>query len=189
MQPRKFNRSLVLAVGLCLVAAMMLMLPGVSQAKNGREIDASVDAAMNRFMTQVKGSKEFLQDAKGVLVFAGVLKAGVGIGGQYGEGVLRIHGKSVNYYKITSASIGFQLGAQRKDIILVFLQDAALKKFQGSEGWQAGVDGAVVLLDKGAQASLDSRKFNEPIVGFVVGEQGLMYNLTLEGTKISKLQK
>jgi len=187
MQPRKFNRSLVWAVGLCLVAA--LMLPVVSQAKSGREIDASVDAAMNRFMTQVKGSKEFLQNAKGILVFAGVLKAGVGIGGQYGEGVLRIHGKSIDYYKITSASIGFQLGAQRKDIILVFLQDAALKKFQGSEGWQAGVDGAVVLVDKGAQASLDSRKFNEPIVGFVVGEQGLMYNLTLEGSKISKLQK
>ena len=189
MQPRKFNRSLVWAVSLCLVAALMLMLPVASQAKNGREIDASVDAAMNRFMTQVNGSKEFVQHAKGILVFAGVLKAGAGIGGQYGEGALRINGKTVDYYKITSASIGFQLGAQRKDIVLVFLQDAALKKFQGSEGWQAGVDGAVVLLDKGAAASVNTRKFNEPIVGFVVGEQGLMYNLTLEGSKISKLQK
>src|SRR3970040_2159669 len=115
MQPRKFNRSLAWAVGLCLVAA--LMLPVVSQAKTGREIDASVDAAMTRFMTQVKGSKEFLQGAKGILVFAGVYQAGVGSGGEYGEGALRIHGKSVNYYKITSASIGFQLGAQKKDII------------------------------------------------------------------------
>lgn len=189
MQPRKLNRSVVLAVGLCLVAAMMLIVPGVSQAKNGREIDTSVDAAMGRFMTQVRGSKEFIQDAKGILVFAGVLKAGIGIGGQYGEGALRVHGKTIDYYKITSASVGFQLGAQVKDIVLVFLQDAALKKFQGSEGWQAGVDGAVVLLDKGAAASINTRKFNEPIVGFVVGEQGLMYNLTLEGSKISKLHK
>lgn len=187
MRAWNVRRRLVWAVCLCVVAG--LMLPGVSQAKTGREIDASVDAAMTRFKTQVQGSKEFLQASKGILVFAGVWKAGVGIGGQYGEGALRINGKSVNYYRITSASIGFQLGVQKKDIILVFLQDAALRKFRASEGWQAGVDGAVVLVDQGAAASINTRKFNEPIVGFVVGEQGLMYNLTLEGSKISRLQK
>jgi len=188
MRARSPSRSIMWVVCLSLVGSV-LMFPIVSQAKTAREIDASVDAAMNRFMQQVKGSKEFLQASKGILVFAGVWKAGAGIGGQYGEGALRIRGRTAAYYKITSASVGFQLGVQKKDIILVFLQDAALRKFRASEGWQVGVDGSVVLLDKGAAASINTRKFNEPIVGFVVGEQGLMYNLTLEGSKISKLQK
>lgn len=188
MRARSPSRSIVWAVCLSLVGSL-LMFPTVSQAKTAGEINASVDAAMDRFMQQVKGSKEFLQASKGVLVFAGVWKAGAGVGGQYGEGALRIGGATVAYYKITSASVGFQLGVQKKDIILVFLQDAALRKFRASEGWQAGVDGAIVVVDKGAAASVNTRKFNEPIVGFVVGEKGLMYNLTLEGSKITKMQK
>jgi lipid-binding SYLF domain-containing protein len=165
------------------------MLPSVSQAKTAREIDASVNAALDRFMKQVKGSTEFLRTAKGVLVFAEVIKAGVGIGGEYGEGALRIRGKTVAYYSLGSASIGLQLGVQQKDIILVFLQDRALKDFRAKEGWQVGVDGSVVIVDLGVQASIDSTKLNQPIVGFVSSQKGLMYNLTLEGSKITKLQK
>ncbi len=187
MGTRSYMRSIIWVV--CLVLLSSLTLPTASHAKTAREIDASVNAALTRFTMQVKGSKEFMQSAKGVLVFAEVLQAGAGIGGQYGEGALRIRGKTVAYYNITSASVGFQLGAQVKDIILVFLQDKALKDFRAKDGWQAGVDGSVVILDQGAQASLDTAKFNQPIVGFVVGQKGLMYNLTLEGTKISKMQK
>ncbi len=187
MGTRSYRRSIVWVV--CLVLSSSLMLPSVSHAKTAREIDASVDAALDRFTKQVKGAKEFIQAAKGVLVLPEVLQAGAGIGGQYGEGALRIRGKTVAYYNITSASVGFQLGVQQKDIILVFLQDKALKEFRAKDGWQAGVDGSVVLVDQGAQASLDTTKFNEPIVGFVVGQKGLMYNLTLEGTKISQMQK
>jgi len=165
------------------------MLPSVSHAKTAQEIDASVNAALAQFMKQVKGSREFLQAAKGVLVFAGVFQAGIGIGGEYGEGALRIRGRTAAYYSIAAASVGFQLGAQTKDIILVFLQDKALRDFRAKNGWQVGVDGSVVLVNLGAQASIDSTKLNQPIVGFVVGQKGLMYNLTLEGSKISKLQK
>lgn len=173
----------------CLYLLGSLMLPGVSHAKTAKEIDASVDAALERFVKQVKGSAELLQVAKGVLVFAGVIKAGVGVGGEYGEGALRIGGKTAAYYSIASASVGLQFGAQMKDIILVFLQDEALRKFQASQGWQVGVDGSVVLIDVGAGGSIDTTKINQPIVGFVVGQKGLMYNLTLEGSKISKLKK
>ncbi len=186
MGTMRYGRSIVWVV--CLVLLSSLMLPRVSHAKTAREIDASVDAALDRFTKQVKGATEFIKAAKGVLVFAEVLQAGAGIGGQYGEGALRIGGKTVAYYNITSVSVGFQLGAQQKDIILVFLQDKALKDFRAKDGWQAGVDGSVVILDQGAQASLDTAKFNQPIVGFVVGQKGLMYNLTLEGTKISKMK-
>lgn len=186
MRAWRFSRTIVWAV--CLVLLGNLMVPSVSQAKTAQEIDASVNAALDRFMKQVRGAREFLQAAKGVLVLADVYQAGIGIGGEYGEGALRIHGKTVAYYNIAAASIGFQLGVQKKDIILVFLQDKALSDFEAKNGWQVGVDGSVVLVNLGAQASIDSTKFNQPIVGFVVGQAGLMYNLTLEGSKISKLR-
>ena len=109
--------------------------------------------------------------------------------GQYGEGALRIRGRTVDYYNIAAASIGFQLGAQKKDIILVFLQDQALQAFRAKNGWQVGVDGSVVLVTLGTHGSIDTTKLNQPIVGFVIGQAGLMYNLTLEGSKISKIQR
>ncbi len=173
----------------CLVLVAALLLPGSAQARTAQEIDASVNAALARFTQQVKGADGVLRMAKGVLVFAGVIKAGIGIGGEYGEGALRIQGKTTAYYSIGAASIGIQFGAQKKDIIIVFLQDEALRKFQASQGWQVGVDGSVVLVSVGADASIDTTKLNKPIVGFVVGQKGLMYNLTLEGAKISRLKK
>jgi lipid-binding SYLF domain-containing protein len=165
------------------------MFPATGHAKTAQEIDASVNAVLDRFTKQVKNSTQFLHNAKGVLVFAGVIKAGIGIGGEYGEGALRIGGKTAAYYSIGAASIGLQLGAQKKDVIIVFLQDEALRKFQASQGWQVGVDGSVVIIDLGGDASIDTTKVNQPVVGFVIGQKGLMYNLTLEGSKISKLNK
>jgi lipid-binding SYLF domain-containing protein len=182
-------RIIAVSIAVLLVFGAGLTSPPVSLARTAQEIDTSANAALDRFMAQVKGSKAFLSNAKGVLVFPGVIQAGAGIGGEYGEGTLRIGGRSVAYYSLASASIGFQLGAQRKDIVLVFLQDKALADFQASEGWKVGVDGSVVLIDVGAEGSINTMKINKPILGFVVGQKGLMYNLTLEGTKISKLKK
>ncbi len=187
MRRRQVYRSIAWAV--CLGLVSILILPGVSSGRSAQEIDVSVTAVLNRFTQQVKGSRELLQTARGILVFADVIKAGIGVGGEYGEGALRIRGKTVAYYSIAAASIGIQFGAQKKDIIIVFLQDKALQDFRASDGWQVGVDGSVVLVDLAAGASIDSSKLNKPIVGFVVGQKGLMYNLTLEGAKITKLKK
>jgi lipid-binding SYLF domain-containing protein len=187
MRTSVFKKAFAWAVAFTLLGS--LTLPNVSHAKTAGEIDASVNAALDRFTGQVKGASALLRTAKGVLVFAGVIKAGIGVGGEYGEGALRIGGKTAAYYSIAAGSIGLQLGAQKKDIIIVFLQDAPLAKFRASEGWKVGVDGSVVLIDVGADASIDTSKINQPIVGFVVGQKGLMYNLTLEGSKISKLKK
>lgn len=187
MQVQRLTRVLVWSVCMCL--AVTLLLPSPGHAKTAQEIDAGVNAVLNQFTKQVKGSNELLQKAKGVLVFAGVIKAGIGVGGEYGEGALRIGGKTAAYYSIGAASIGLQLGAQKKDIIIVFLDEEALRKFRASQGWQVGVDGSVVIVDLGAAASIDTSKINQPVVGFVIGQKGLMYNLTLEGSKISKLNK
>jgi len=158
-------------------------------AKSAKEIDVGVDVALDEFAQHVKGGKEFLASAKGVLVFPSVIKAGFGIGGEYGEGALRIGGKTVDYYNTAAASIGFQLGAQSKRIILVFMQDDALKKFRASEGWKAGVDGSVALITLGAGGSIDTTNIKDPIIGFVFSNKGFMYNLTLEGSKFTKLDK
>ena len=122
-------------------------------------------------------------------MFPRVLKAGVGVGGEYGEGALRVNGKSVDYYSTAPASYGFQFGGQMKTILIVFVQEDALTGFRNSEGWKVGVDGSVALVTLGAGESIDTTKIKHPVVGFVLGQKGLMYNLTLEGSKFIKLDK
>ena len=160
-----------------------------ASAASAKEIDIKADAALERFCQEVASGKKFLDSAQGVLIFPSVIKAGIGIGGEFGEGALRIAGKTVDYYSTAAASIGFQLGVQSKTVILVFLDKGALKKFRKSSGWEIGVDGAVALVTVGAGGSIDTTNIKEPIVGFVFSNKGLMYNLTLEGSKITKLER
>jgi len=102
---------------------------------------------------------------------------------------MRIGGKTVEYYNTMAASIGFQLGAQAKSIVMLFMENGALKEFRNSEGWKAGVDGSVALINLGMGDSLDTTNVKDPIVAFVFGQKGLMYNLTFEGSKFNKLKK
>jgi lipid-binding SYLF domain-containing protein len=158
-------------------------------AATAKEIDVSVDVALENFEKDVGGAKQFLATAKGLLVFPSVIKAGAGFGGEFGEGALRINGKTVSYYNTLAGSFGLQLGAQAKTILLVFLDEAALRQFRKSEGWKVGVDGSVAVIAIGAGTSLDTSKLNQPIVGFVLDQKGLMYNLTLEGSKFTRINK
>lgn len=158
-------------------------------AASATEIDIKVDAAVERFKSEVQGGAAFLKKASGLLVFPEVMKAGFGIGGEYGEGALRVNGKTVDYYSTAAASIGFQLGAQLKTVVLVFLNQAELDKFRNSSGWEAGVDGSVALIELGAGKDINTINMQDPIVGFVFSNKGLMYNLTLEGSKMTKLKK
>ena len=185
-----FLRStLRFSIFLFLVAGIHLAAVVDARAATAREIDVSVDVALERFEKEVGGGKRFLESAEGVLVFPSVIKAGVGIGGEYGEGALRIGGKTVDYYNTAAASIGLQLGAQSRTVILVFLEKKALNDFRNSSGWKAGVDGSVALVKLGAGGSIDTANIKDPIVGFVFSNKGLMYNLTLEGSKFTKLDK
>lgn len=160
-----------------------------AQAASAEEIDVKVNYALEKFKEDVDIAENFLSMAKGVLVFPEVIKAGIGIGGEYGEGALRIGGQTVDYYNTASASIGFQLGAQLKTIIIIFLDQEALDKFRNSSNWEAGVDGSVALIEFGAGKEITTTSIDAPIIGFVFNNKGLMYNLTLEGTKISKINK
>ena len=179
------SRSLL---SLATVAFLTLtLLAPVSYAKSGREIDASVDTALDLFKSDVSGAKEMLTRAKGVLVLSPVIKGGIGIGAEYGTGALRIHGKTADYYNTISGSIGFQLGGQASSMYLLFMSDKALRDFRASDGWKAGVDGSVTLITLGADGSVDTTKTNQPIIAFVLDQKGLMYNLTIEGSKFNKI--
>jgi lipid-binding SYLF domain-containing protein len=158
-------------------------------AASAAEINIGVDATLKRFRNEITGGNEFLGRAAGVLVFPSVIKAGVGIGGEYGEGALRVGGKTVAYYNTAAASIGFQLGAQIKSVVLVFLNNQVLKDFRNSDGWKAGVDGSVALIEWGVGEDINTIDIKDPIVGFVFGNKGLMYNLTIEGSKFTRIMK
>jgi lipid-binding SYLF domain-containing protein len=123
------------------------------------------------------------------IVIPNVIRVGFGLGGEYGEGALIVGGKTVDYYNTVAASFGFQIGAQSKNIIIIFMEETALTKFRDSLGWRAGVDGSVALIDQGAGSSVDTDNLRHPIVGFVFGLKGLMVNLSLEGSKFTKLIK
>ena len=174
-------------VAACLTLVSSFLLTTTCYAKTAKKINAEVNSALKLFSQHVKGGKEFLEAAKGVLVIPNVVKAGLGVGGEYGEGSMRIGGRTVEYYSIAAGSVGFQIGAQKTNLILVFMQEEAIKKFRASSGWKAGVDGSVAFIDVGAGKSLDTLNIKDPIVAFLFGQRGLMANATVEGAKFTKL--
>lgn len=163
-----------------------LLLPHGVQAATKTEINASVSVALKKFATNVKGSEAFLRAAKGILVIPRIKQAGFVVGGKYGNGALRVGGKSVGYYNLAAGSVGFQIGAQEFNVLLCFMDEKVLEKFRTSTGWQVGIDGQVTLVDVGAGGSVDTTKIKEPIVGFVFGQKGLMAGVSLEGLKFTK---
>ncbi len=156
-------------------------------AAHRHNIDASVNETLTRLYSTVHGSHELVEKARGVLVFPSVIAAGFWVGGQFGEGALRINGTTAGYYSTTSASIGLQIGAQSKAIIFLFMNDHALSEFRNSEGWSAGGDASVAVLQMGANGNVDTSTATAPILAFVMTNAGLMANLSLEGTKVSRL--
>jgi lipid-binding SYLF domain-containing protein len=159
-----------------------------SEAGSAAQIDAAVRATLGEFFFQVRGSKELVDRSAAILVFPSVIRAGFGIGGEYGEGALLTRERSVDYYNIVSASIGFQLGAQSRSVIIVFMTPEALAGFRRTHGWKVGVDASVAIITVGAGGSIDTSRIASPIVGFIFDGKGLMYNLTLEGTKITRIR-
>jgi lipid-binding SYLF domain-containing protein len=187
MMMRTSRWRMGLLTGLLALAAALPLQSAT--AATGPEIDAKVKAALDRLHTEVKGSDAITGKASGILVFPEVIKAGFVFAGEGGEGALRVGGKNVGYYTIFSGSVGLQAGGQKRDIIIAFMDAASLKKFEASDGWKAGVDGSVALIDVGAGAAIDITKIKDPIVGFVVGQKGLMAGVSVDGSKITRVTK
>ncbi|WP_411816312.1 YSC84-related protein [Hyphococcus sp. DH-69] len=167
--------------------AIVFCILAPASAASPEKIDRRTDKALAEFREDISGANDVLAKAAGVLVFPSIKKAGIGIGGEYGQGALRVGGKTVAYYSTASASVGFQLGAQARRQIIVFLDPKALQKFRASDGWEIGVDASVTAVTIGAGGAIDATQLNQPIVAFVFDSKGLMYNLSLEGSKISRI--
>jgi lipid-binding SYLF domain-containing protein len=170
-------------LGLCSTLATAIGTAPAAQAASG----AAIDATLRQLFWRVRGSRDLVHRAAGVLVFPRIYKAGFGVGGEYGEGALLVRGRRVADYNSVSASIGFQLGAQARSVIILFMTEEALGRFSRTHGWKVGVDGSVAVITVGAGASVDSDRIANPVVGFIFDNKGLMYNLTLEGTKITRI--
>ena len=170
-------------------ALAALLLPAFTQAASKEEIDANIDEALVKFYEESAAGKRLAGRAKGMLVFPRVVKAGISIGGEYGEGALLIGGDKVEYYNTAGASIGFQLGAQIKSQIIMFMTDDALDEFRSSDGWEAGIDGSVAVVEFGTGGEISSNSAQQPIIGFIFSNKGLMYNLTFEGSKMTKIDR
>lgn len=158
-----------------------------AQAASPDEINIKSDAALVKFKKEVDGGEAFLRKADAVLVFPEIVKAGIGLGGEYGEGVLRIKNRPAGYYSITGVSLGLQLGSQVRSVVLVFMDKNSLDKFVASSGWDVGVDGSVAVINAGVGKNINTTNIEDPIVGFVIDNKGLMFNLTLEGSKIQRI--
>lgn len=172
---------------LLLTLLLSLFFTQFSFAKSATQIDTAVDEAIEQFKQQINGGEAFLPKIKGYLVFPRIIKAGVIIGGKYGQGALRVDGETQHYYDMSSASVGFQAGAQEYSMVIAFISDTALENFIHSNGWEAGIDGSVTVSDWGQNIDLSTISFEKPIMGFIYSAKGLMASVSVAGTKFRRI--
>ncbi len=177
-------RQLVLMFGL-----MCLVISGSARSASKAEIDTDVQFALTTFYNLSPGNKELASKAAGILIFPSIMKAGFFVGGDYGEGVLQVDGKTVDYYSTAAISFGLQLGAQSRSEVILFMEKDALENFRVHDGWAAGLDGSVAVMDSGTGKGIDTETANQPIIAYIFSNKGLMGNLTLEGSKFSKIYR
>jgi lipid-binding SYLF domain-containing protein len=191
MRTRGFSRSI--AAGVCVFLLGCLALPDLSHAASAQAIDESVNKILANFKEKHQGATEALQEAKGVLVFPQIIQAGFVVGGSYGEGALRIKGTSVAYYSIGSGSFGLMAGAQSKAVIILFMTQPPLTEFRRDartdKSWQVGLNGDITAVNVGASGAITSAQLNRPIVSFTQDQTGLMVNLSLQGSKITRINR
>jgi|SRR5215831_1418016 len=169
------------------IAMTTVFASATSFAASQADIDARVTEALAQFDTLNPNHQALLQKAAGVLVFPRVTKAGVGIAGEHGQGVLQIKGQTQGYYTVSSASVGATLGVAKHSEIIVFMTQDSLDKFLNSKGWSVGADAGIAVV-KGAAGDYDTQTLQRPILGFVFGEKGLIADVSLQGSKINKLE-
>lgn len=176
-------------VSLAMLALVGAAVAGPAQAATAAEIDARVDLALATLTRQSPTARTLADDAVAVLVFPNIVKAGFGFGGQFGEGALRRDGATVGYYNVASASFGFQIGAQTYAQIIYFMTEDALSYLGRSGGFEIGADANVALVTEGLAADVTSSTVQDPIIAMVFGQTGLMAGVTIEGSKITRINR
>jgi lipid-binding SYLF domain-containing protein len=174
---------------IALVASLPVVMSAPASAESKSELEASSKKVLNNLVAQVPAAKTAQSKAVAVLVFPSVTKAGMGIGGQFGEGVLWRKGRPVGYYNTAGASWGMQVGAQRYGYAMFFMNEKSLKYLDSSQGLEVGVGPSVVVVDSGMAKGITSSTLTEEIYAFVFAQKGLMAGVGLQGNKITKIEK
>lgn len=182
------NSALKRLFGVICFTMIFSLTASASYAVTTGEIDASVNAALHRFSQQVKGGRAFQEIAKGVLVIPDITKAAFILGGQYGQGALREDSKTIAYYSMAAGSFGFQVGAEKYDLVIIFATEEAIEKFRQGKGWEAGVDAEVTLVDTGFDMPVSTLVSQHPVLGFIIDQKGLMAGASIKGAKFSKIK-
>lgn len=169
------------------LVGLVLAWSGSTFANSPAEIDDGVKATLQSFYSQNPGNHELAGKAAAVLVFPHVTKAGAGVGGLHGEGALLVDGKIVKHFEVSGASVGATLGVAEHSEVILFMTKDAREKFLRSKGWTVDADAGVAVASKGAGAEYDMETLRRPILSFVLGEKGLMGDLSLAGLRIKPL--
>jgi lipid-binding SYLF domain-containing protein len=151
-------------------------------------VEEGAARTMETLYANVPGARELERKATGTLVFPRILTAGLVVGGKYGNGVLRVRGRPDRFYEIAGLSVGWQIGAQSRALVIMFLTPAALDKFLASKGWTVGADATVAVVRDGANATLDTLSAKNEVVAFALTNSGLMAAATIDGTKITPIE-
>jgi lipid-binding SYLF domain-containing protein len=182
------RRRVVLAAAALLASSVGPIARGAEQGKTAAgELAKSSQAALQKLYASVPAAKSIGAKATAVLVFPKVTKAGFGIGGQYGEGALLKAGKAVAYYNTAGLSTGLQAGAQTYGYAMFFMNDAALKSLDKTEGFEVGVGPSVVVMDEGKAKTATTTTMKDDIYAFIFGQKGLMAGLGIQGNKITRI--
>jgi len=172
---------------LSVTLAALALLPATASADSARQIDREADAALARLYREAPAAKSLASVAKGVLVFPSIVKGGLIVGGQYGEGALRKGGKTVAYYSTGGVSYGLQAGAQSFGYALFFMTESSLQYLDRSDGWEIGVGPSVVVVDEGIARNLTTTTARDDVYAFVFGQKGLMAGIGIQGSKITRI--
>jgi len=184
---RTYVHVLKVTIHCLLVVIMMCLIQQSAFAGSAAEIDKEVVLALEKLYASSPTAQELSTVAKGILIFPDVIKAGLVIGGQYGEGALLVKGKTVGYYNTVAASYGLQAGAQSFGYAMFLMTDEALKYLQKSSGWEIGVGPSIVVVDEGLAKSMTTSTAKDDIYAFFFGQKGLMAGIGLQGSKITKI--
>ena len=176
-----------LMVFLSLLAFAVVSLPAPSKADSAASINYDVNAALNQLYATSPAAKKMGSVAKGILVFPNIVKGGFIIGGQFGEGALRVGGRTKGYYRTVAASYGLQAGVQQFGYALFFLSDDDLKYLKSSSGWEIGVGPSVVVVDEGMARSFTTTTARSGVYAFFFNQKGLMAGLGIQGSKITEI--
>jgi len=180
---------LILAVPFLLFGAACSTNPTVANGGDP-ELEAQAREALQQLFDSTPKAKDLQYQAKAVVVFPSVVKAGLIVGAQGGKGVMfGPDGKILGYYRARGVSYGMQAGAQTFSEAMFLMTDSAITSLTSGTGLSVGVGPSVVVVDAGMAKSMTTTTLKSDVYAFIFGQQGLMAGLGVQGQRIVKFDK